>query len=109
MHQPLRKSKHFPPQPVSPSPKELSRYQQRRRARLLGFELPLTTREAAEYVGFHRKTVERMARAGLVPAHPVCGVRRKTWMFYASELDVWLRAKVNQSRHASSPDGKEAL
>jgi len=54
----------------------------------------MTTTEAARYVGFHAKTVERMARAGEIPAHPVSGVRRKTWRFYPSELDAWLRARI---------------
>jgi excisionase family DNA binding protein len=93
--------------PVPPTPHELTRFIERRRAQKLGFELPLTTREAADYIGFHPKTVERMARAGDIPAHPVSGARRKTWKFYASELDAWLRAKVNSLRHSCSPNGKD--
>lgn len=75
----------------APASRELTRFLERRRAQELGLELPLNTREAAEYVGRHQKTVERMARAGEIPAHPVSGVRRKTWRFYVSELDSWLR------------------
>jgi excisionase family DNA binding protein len=44
---------------------------ERRRAQELGYELPLSTREAANYIGFHPKTVERMARKGEILAHPV--------------------------------------
>ena len=92
---------------VPPTSRDLTRFTERCRARDLGYELPLDTREAASYVGFHPKTVERMARMGEIPAHPVSGVRRKTWKYYPSELDPWLRAKVNSPRHPCSPDGKD--
>ncbi len=75
-----------------PGARELRRFLERRRAQELGYEMPLNTEEAAAFVGYHKKTVERMARDGEIPAHPASGVRRKTWKFYASELDAWLRA-----------------
>jgi excisionase family DNA binding protein len=75
-----------------PSARELRRFLERRRAQELGYEMPLNTEEAASYVGYQKKTVERMARDGEIPAHPASGVRRKTWKFYASELEGWLRA-----------------
>lgn len=89
------------------SSRELQRFAQRSQALDLGYELPLTTSEAGAYIGLHPKTVERMARDAEIPAHPVCGVRRKTWKLFASELDVWLRSKVDSPRHPCSPDGKE--
>ena len=97
------------PQPPSiPSAShEHRRFLERRRAQELGYELPLNTREAAAYVGFHYKTVERMARDGEIPAHPASGARRKTWKYYRSELDTWLRSKVNSPRHPCSPNGKD--
>src|ERR1017187_3276070 len=76
---------------VPPTSRDLTRFTERCRALDLGYELPLNTREAADYVGFHPKTMERMAREGEVPAHPASGVLRKTWKFYPSELDTWLR------------------
>ena len=94
---------------ASPSSRDLTRFIERRRAQKLGYELPLNTREAADYVGFHRKTIERMARAGEIPAHPASGVRRKTWKFYASELDSWLRAKVHSPRRPCSPNGRDTF
>src|SRR5512146_2302406 len=42
--------------------------------------------QSAVCVGLHWKTLERMTRAGEIPAPPASGVRRKTWKFYASEL-----------------------
>jgi excisionase family DNA binding protein len=95
--------------PTSSTARDLARYRERQRARRLGVELPLNTREAAEYIGYHPKTVEKMARAGEVPAHPASGVRRKTWKFYVSELDRWLRAKVHSPRRPCSPNGKDTI
>lgn len=89
-----------------PSSRELTRFLERRRAQELGYELPLSTREAANYLSFHPKTLERMAREGDIPAHPVSGVRRKTWRFYPSELDSWLRERVNSARRPCPPNGK---
>lgn len=93
---------------VSPTSAELRRFNERRRAQELGYELPLNTKEAANYIGFHPKSVERWARLGEVPAHPASGNRRKTWKYYASELDEWLRGKVNSRRYPCSPNGKDS-
>jgi excisionase family DNA binding protein len=95
-------------EPISSTAADLRRFAERSRARELGYEIPLNTREAAEYVGLHPKTTEKMARLGEIPAHAVCGVRRKTWKYYPSELDAWLRAKVDSPRHPCSPNGKDA-
>jgi len=91
-----------------PTTTQLSRLLERRRALELGYELPLTTEEAGMFIGFHPKTVERMARNNEIPAHPASGARKKTWRFYASELDEWLRAKVNSHRYPCSPNGKDS-
>jgi excisionase family DNA binding protein len=91
-----------------PTDSQLSRLLERRRALELGYELPLNTEEAALFVGFNSKTVERMARSGEIPAHPASGICRKTWKFYPSELDEWLRAKVNSHRYPCSPNGKDS-
>ncbi len=91
---------------VPPTSRELQRFIERKRYQELGYELPMNSKEAASYVGYHQKTVERMAREGEIPAHPASGVRRKTWKFYASELDAWLRGKISSRRHPCSPNGK---
>lgn len=52
---------------------------------------------AAEFVRLHRKTLLKFARDGLVPAHPITGNKRRKWVFLLSELDAWVRAKVNSS------------
>lgn len=45
------------------------------------------THEAAAYLRLHPRTLERKARAGLVPA---ARTGRK-WLFRRSELDAWTR------------------
>lgn len=107
MHSITNRRSHTLTETISPTGHDLTRFIERRRAQRLGYELPLTTREAANYIGFHPKTVERMARAGEIPAHPASGVRRRTWKFYPSELDSWLRGKVHSVRRPCSPDGKD--
>lgn len=53
----------------------------------------------AQFVGMHPKTLERLARNGTVPGHPVGeGSQRKRWRFLISELDAWLRARRGQFR-----------
>ena len=49
--------------------------------------------EAATFLGIHPKTLQRLARSGLVPAHPFGEGTRKHWRYLLSELDVWLRAR----------------
>jgi excisionase family DNA binding protein len=100
-----RKKSHC--EPISSTAADLRRFTERSRARELGYEIPLNTCEAAGYVGLHPKTTEKMARLGGIPAHAACGVRRKTWKYYPSELDAWLRAKVDSPRHPCSPNGKD--
>jgi hypothetical protein len=49
---------------------------------------------AAQFAVMHPKTLERLARKGIAPGHPIGeGTRRKRWRFLLSELDVWLRAR----------------
>jgi excisionase family DNA binding protein len=88
---------------------DVQRFLDRKRYQELGYELPMNTKEAAAYVGMHQKTVEKKAREGSVPAHPVSGVHRKTWKFYASELDAWLRGRVSSPCHPCSPNGKDKI
>lgn len=97
------------PKHIPPTSRELQRFIERKRYQELGYELPMNTKEAAAYLGYHQKTVERMARDGEIPAHPASGVHRKTWKLYASELDAWLRGKVSSRRHPCSPNGKDKV
>jgi excisionase family DNA binding protein len=53
----------------------------------------VTASEAGNFLELHPTTVQRLARQGLLPAHPVAGRKRKHWRFLRSELGAWLRAR----------------
>ena len=57
------------------------------------FEPLLDSREAAELLRMHYKTLERKVREGVIPGHQILG----RWYFRASELDVWVRSGVNSA------------
>jgi len=58
-----------------------------------GFERLLSLEEAAELLGLHRKTLERMARTKQVPGLKV----GKRWRFRLSTLNIWLENGLNSS------------
>jgi len=52
--------------------------------------------EAARLLGnIHVKTLQRYARRGDIPGYQIGG----HWYFRASELDSWLRSRINSSCH----------
>ena len=62
------------------------------------FEPYVDCTRAADFLSVDRKTVQRLSRAGQIPAHPVLtGARRgrTTWRYKLSELDEWARAQRN--------------
>ncbi len=60
--------------------------------------------KAGEFLGFHAKTVERMARRGELPGVPVGKGDRKRWRFLLSELDASMRSRVISHRHPCRVD-----
>ncbi len=51
---------------------------------------------AAKLLGnIHVKTLQRYARRGTLPGYRVAG----HWFFRATELDAWLRSRINSSCH----------
>ena len=56
----------------------------------------LDTDQAAAIMRIHPKTLQRMARQGLVPGFRVGDL----WRFRASALDDWLRSGVCSKRHS---------
>jgi excisionase family DNA binding protein len=60
--------------------------------------------EAAKFLDIHRRTVLQMARDGIIPGHPLGNGRRKQWRFLLSELDEWMRGRVNSGRCPCSPN-----
>jgi len=60
------------------------------------FEPLIGSCEAATLLGnIHVKTLQRYARRGNLPGYQIGG----HWYFRASELDSWVRSKVNSERH----------
>ena len=62
--------------------------------------------EAAGFLRLNPRTVQRLAREGTIPAHPFGERSRKTWRFLLSELDEWMKAKVNSSRRPCRSIGR---
>jgi excisionase family DNA binding protein len=58
-----------------------------------GAEVFVNASEAGDYLELHPATVQRFAREGVIPAHPVAGRKRRHWRFLRSELAEWLRSK----------------
>lgn len=55
------------------------------------FEPLLSAEEAALHLRIHTKTLQKLARAGVVP----CIRMGKYWRFHLSTLDAWLREREN--------------
>jgi excisionase family DNA binding protein len=51
--------------------------------------------EAANFLGITRLKVIRMARAGLLPAHPMGSGKRRQWRYKLSQLDKHMQCGVN--------------
>jgi hypothetical protein len=58
--------------------------------------------EAGAFLKLHPKTVMLFARKGKLPGHPIGDGIRKHWLFLRSELDRWVRSKVNSGGHPCS-------
>ena len=54
-------------------------------------------KEAGKFLQFHWRTVQRLARENVIPAHPFGSGPRKTWRFLLSELDGWMRSQQNEA------------
>jgi excisionase family DNA binding protein len=60
------------------------------------FEPLIGCEAAAKLLGnIHVKTLQRYARRGTLPGYRVAG----HWFFRATELDAWLRSRINSSCH----------
>jgi excisionase family DNA binding protein len=62
----------------------------------MSFERVLNTEEAAALLQIHPKTLQRMARQGVVPAFRIGDL----WRFRASSLDQWLRSGLCSKSHS---------
>jgi excisionase family DNA binding protein len=67
------------------------------------FEPLLTSREAAPFLRLHYKTLESMARAGLVPATK----QGKSWVFRLSRLSDWINQELDSKAGFRKTNGCE--
>lgn len=63
--------------------------------------------EAALFLALHRRTLLKLARAGAIPAHPLGDGPRRVWRFLLSELDSWMRNRVNSRCRPCSPNRRK--
>jgi excisionase family DNA binding protein len=56
-------------------------------------------KEGAAFLRTHPKTLMRLAREGTVPAYSFNEGTRRHWRFLISELDKWMKTKINSSAH----------
>jgi excisionase family DNA binding protein len=52
--------------------------------------------DAAKFVQLHPATVQRLAREGVLPGHPVGDGQRRRWRFRLSELQALLSARSSE-------------
>jgi hypothetical protein len=63
------------------------------------YESYVDPEEGAAFLRMHPKTLMRLAREGVVPAYSYNDGSRRRWRFLLSELDKWMKSKVNSSPH----------
>ena len=67
------------------------------------FEPYVDAKEGAAFLRLHPKTLMRLAREGVVRAYPFSDGIRHHWRFLLSELDTWMRSRVNSNAHPVRP------
>jgi excisionase family DNA binding protein len=65
----------------------------------LDLEPYVNASDAADFLGIHPKTLMRLARDRVVPAYSFTDGTRHRWRFLKSELDIWMRSRVNSTSH----------
>jgi len=76
----------------------------------LQIEPYVDSKQAADFLAFDCKTVQRLSREGKLPAHPVLSGShslRRTWRYKLSELDEWARSQRNSPSAGSATSPKE--
>jgi hypothetical protein len=74
------------------------------------FEPYVDSKQAAVFLAFDWKKVQKLSREGKIPAHPVLSgprSRRTTWRYKLSELDEWARAQRHSTPAGSATSPKE--
>jgi excisionase family DNA binding protein len=63
------------------------------------FEYFVDADEIALMLKLDPRTVQKMAREGVIPAYPFGEGVRKTWRFLPSEVHEWMRTRVDSEGH----------
>ena len=63
------------------------------------YESYVDAKDGAAFLRIHSKTLMQLAREGIIPAYSISEGRRRHWRFLISELDKWMKTKVNSSAH----------
>jgi excisionase family DNA binding protein len=58
---------------------------------------------AGNFLGLAPRTMNEMARRGVIPAYPFGTGVRKIWRFRLSELDQWMKTTVQSASHPPLP------
>lgn len=66
----------------------------------------MTSREAAQYLHVNHRTLLEWARQGNIPAIPLGGEKRKTWLFSRTAIDEHLRSIMTSNRSRSNQETK---
>jgi hypothetical protein len=61
---------------------------------------------AAKFLSIEPITAVRWARAGIIPAYPLGKGSRHKWRFLLSELDAWMKSKLDSPRRPRRPNGE---
>jgi excisionase family DNA binding protein len=56
----------------------------------------------AKYLGLAPRTVAKMAREGRIPAHPISGLARRTWVFSLAEIKDFVMLSQRPGASAES-------
>lgn len=67
------------------------------------YEEPIDLWAAAAFLHIGPKTVERLARKGLLPANK----RGRSWQFLKSQLSEWLREDMKSNLDKHKPQNKD--
>lgn len=63
----------------------------------LSFEPFIEAAEAAPFLRILERHLKKLAREAKVPAHPRGDGQRRRWLFLLTELDAWMRGRVNSA------------
>jgi excisionase family DNA binding protein len=74
---------------------------------LEGFEPYVSVEKAAQYLDVAPKTLLEKARSGEIPAYPWGNGPRKIWRFKISQLDEWMKSRLNSQRRPPLSERKK--